>query len=227
MKIIRNRLLVSVSLLLVALSLSLVINSCNNPGTTLPFSGVCLGLKEVSFVWDGVDNPEDSDSDYDSYFTYTLPWTFYFYGKPYNQITIDSNGNIWFEYNSYDDSFDLPTGGGHGPVIAAWNDYLSSYDYGEYKVQHKTNPDRVVVEWDTETYDDYSGGCPTSPCPNDFEIVLFKDGKVRIDYRTFGCSYCDDSGSGISKGDGTNYISITDRYGYVYNLAGRSFLYCP
>jgi hypothetical protein len=157
--------------------------------------------------------------------TYNLPWQFTFYGQPYGAITADTNGNIWFSENPNTiisaHSFSLANTG-QGRVIAAWNDDLSSSYYGGVFIQSKTNPDRVVIEWQTETYTDEG-----LFVPNNFETILFPDGRVRIDYRSITTDDGNDSGSGISKGDGV-YYDISSNFAPVPTLAAtgqRSFLY--
>ncbi|WP_243374401.1 hypothetical protein [Geotalea sp. SG265] len=187
-------------------------------------------LTEVtsSEAWDGTDAvlPQAPTADYDAvfgddaYLTYTLPASFSgftFYRQPYSQIAVDTNGNIWFGYAGSAYSFSLPLAG-KGPVISAWNSDLSSYAAGGVFIQHKSNPERVVIEWQTETFTDEG-----STLLNDFEVVLFADGKIRIDYRDFQAGNVKDFGSGISKDDGTHYLSVTTEYGNVYSLAGRYF----
>lgn len=187
-------------------------------------------LSEVtsSATWDGTDAvlPQTPTADYDAVLgddtslTYTLPASFSgftFYRQLYNQITVDTNGNIWFSYSGSAYSFSLPTAG-KGPVISAWNNDLSSYAAGGVFIQHKTSPERVVIEWQTETFTDEG-----STLLNDFEVVLFADGRIRIDYKDFSAADAKDFGSGISKDDGTHYLGVTDNYSYVHNLAGRYF----
>ncbi len=191
-------------------------------------------LNEVpySYDWNEGDNPQQSDRSDDDSFVYTLPWAFSFYGTYYNQITVGSNGNIWFDPPSIDEDiyeFDLATAGGQGPVIAAWNlDLISSDYHGEaegYMVLHKTNPERVVIRWHTATFNDDSD---YSDYYNEFEVVLYPNGNIRIDYNYFDCLYCDNEGmedSGISRGNGSEYISLTDAFGDIDRLGGRSFLF--
>lgn len=187
-------------------------------------------LTEVTSTatWDGADAviPQTPTADYDAVFgddvslTYTLPASFSgftFYRQPYSQITVDTNGNIWFGYPGSAYSFSLPSAG-KGPVISAWNNDLSSYAAGGVFIQHKSSPERVVIEWQTETFTDEG-----SALLNDFEVVLFADGKVRIDYKDFPATNVKDFGSGISKDDGTHYLSVTTEYGNAYSLAGRYF----
>ncbi|MBI5741648.1 MAG: DUF1565 domain-containing protein [Nitrospirae bacterium] len=189
-------------------------------------------FEEISYSWDGVADDEaeleqsgdDEYSEYD-FSEHGISWSFPFYGGSYDKITVDTNGNIWFTYEysivNNDYEYDLATGSGQGPVIAAWNLDLSSDSYGfGYRVQHKTSPERIVIEWETETYNDED-----SDNYNNFEVILYQDGRIQMDYDDFDCSNCGDFGSGISKGDGVNYQSITDPYGSVYTLGGRSFLF--
>lgn len=153
--------------------------------------------------------------------TYTLPWAFNFYGQSYNQINVDTNGNIWFGVTGFAHTFTLASNG-RGPVISAWNADLSSNFYGGAFIQHKNDAplgDRVVIEWKTETYTDEG-----YKRPNNFEVVLFPDGNFRIDYNYFRAVHRKDvKGSGISRNDGTHFLNITDNFDAVYNLAGKSF----
>jgi len=186
--------------------------------------------------WDGTDanllKEVSADYDYlfgdDEYLTYTLPasWQFRFYGQTYSQITVDTNGNIWFDSPRSAHSFDLANAG-LGRVIAAWNDDLSSLYNGGVFIQYLTSPERVVIEWQTQTFtdeDDY--------LPNNFEVVLFEDGAVRFDYKPFTAANAGDFGSGISRDDAplpnSHYLSVTDTYGSPTTYAtARSFLFTP
>jgi len=90
-------------------------------------------LGEVTPTWDGTDadRNETASADYsfvyglENSLSYTLPWSFSFYGQSYNQITIDTNGNLWFAGAGAGNSFNLAATGA-GPVVAAWNCDLSS-----------------------------------------------------------------------------------------------------
>ncbi|HBG05797.1 MAG TPA: hypothetical protein DDY22_09645, partial [Geobacter sp.] len=105
-----------------------------------------------------------------------------------------TNGNIWFAATGFAHSINLASTG-RGPVIATWNDDLSSYYYGGVFVQHKTDPERVVIEWQTETYSEEGGYAP-----NDLEAVLYPNGNMRLNYKPFSGSRVKDFGSGISQG---------------------------
>jgi alpha-tubulin suppressor-like RCC1 family protein len=178
-------------------------------------------------VWDGTDasrtKAPTADYDYtygdEASLTYTLPWSFKFYGQTYSQINVDTNGNIWFGATGSANSFNLANTG-RGPVIAAWNDDLSSYYYGGVFVQHKTdnNSDRVVIEWQTETYTEEG-----FYRPNVFEVVLYPNGTARMNYKSFNVSVCKDFGSGVSSNNGLYFTSLSTSFGSACSLAGRSF----
>lgn len=184
-------------------------------------------LSEAGAAWDGTDagRLQAVSADYDHTYgdedslSYTLPWTFTFYGQPYSHINADTNGNIWFASAGSASSFSLPNAG-RGPVISAWNNDLSSYYYTGVFVQHKTNPERVVVEWQTESFTDEG-----YYLLNDFEAVLFQSGDVRFDYKSFNPSTLKDFGSGISKDDSMHYLDLSATYGNVYSQAGRSYAF--
>ncbi|OGT99785.1 MAG: hypothetical protein A2X80_07740 [Geobacteraceae bacterium GWB2_52_12] len=182
------------------------------------------------YSWDGTDGSRLKAITADYAFTYgdeasvayAMPWTFTFYGQTYNQITADTNGNIWFGPTDSAHSFNLANNG-RGPVIAAWNNDLSSYYYGGVFIQHKTNPERVVIEWQTETYT--TEGLQK---PNYFEVVLFPNGNIAIDYKAFTSDVSNkDFGSGVSRNDGSNSVNLTNDRGNVFTLAGHSFLFVP
>ncbi|GEM_PF-6076610 len=182
---------------------------------------------ETTTAWDGTyaNRLRAPTADYDyaygdeSSVSYTLPWAFTFYGQSYTSINADTNGNIWFGATGSAHSINLASSG-RGPVISAWNNDLSCQFYGGVFVQHKTGPERVVVEWQTETYTDEG-----SWRMNDFEAVLYPSGAIRFDYRSFNPSTQNDFGSGISASDGAHFINLTSEFGNVTNLAGRSFTF--
>lgn len=155
--------------------------------------------------------------------TFDLPWNFRFYGQNYTTITADTNGNIWLGTaipSLLPNSFALASTG--SPVISVWNNDLSSYYDGGVFIERKTTgTDRVVVHWRTETFADAGFGRS-----NEFEAVLFADGTIRFDYAAFNPYASGDSGSGISRGNGTNYLPLNG-YGVITTLGQRSFTYAP
>jgi len=187
--------------------------------------------QQQSYTWDGTTASRLAATGTDYNFAYgdeatvthTLPWSFSFYGQPYNQITAGTNGNIWFGTTGSAHSFNLTTNG-KGPVIAAWNSDQSSYYNGGVFIQHKTDApmgERVVIEWQGETYTEEG----LTIQPNNFEVVLFPNGDIRIDYKSFTAANAKDFGSGISNNDGHSLAisNITGAFVPVYQLAGNSY----
>lgn len=209
------------------LALFFVILTASLPAlaTTDGFYG--LNKNSPTASWDGTtaSRLDVATTDYDyaygdeSTVTYALPWPFTFYGQPYSQITADTNGNVWFGTTGSASSFNLASNG-KGPVIAAWNNDLSSYFTGGVFVQHKTNPERIVIEWQTETYSDE--GLALS---NNFEVVLFQNGDIHVDYNSFTTANAKDFGSGISRNDAIHYLSLTNAFLPVHQLAGNSYTF--
>ncbi len=175
---------------------------------------------------DPITTPDMTDWGDESTSTYTMPWDFPFYDNYYPVIDVDTNANLWMSNaGNIDYEFDLPSGGSNGaPVIAVWNCDLSS-DYGGVdgtEVKTKTAPNRVVVNWDTETYYDEGGFWP-----NNFSAVLYPNGYILFHYYSFDYISAYDYGSGISNANGVDYVDQTAVFGDVYLLDGRSFLYEP
>lgn len=210
----------------------LTILICLMPLWSLAATDNIYTLSEITPApaWDGTNgNRLQSTSTYgdENVVTYTLPWTFTFYGQPYNAITADTNGNIWFKPSTTTSahSVKLDAVTSRGAFISAWNDDHSSAYLGGVFIQHKTDAplgDRLVIEWLAETQIEEG-----LFVPNSFEAVLFPDGRIRIDYGTFNTALGNDTGSGISRGDGV-YNDITSNFNKpIYQLAGHSFLYTP
>ncbi len=185
-------------------------------------------ISEVTpFVWDGTAAlvPQASSVDYDTVsgddetISYNLPASFSgftFYRQSYNQITVDTNGNIWFGNPGSAYGFSLPYAG-KGPVISVLNSDQSSYLNGGVFIQHKSSPERVVIEWQGDDFNQEG-----SATQNNFAAILYPDGTIRFDYKTSPTANSD-AGSGISKDDHSHYLSTTTLYGAAYNLGGRSF----
>jgi len=186
-------------------------------------------LAQASISWDGTDasrfRPVSADYTYaygdEAVVSYTLPWQFNFYGQAFTQVNADTNGNVWFgSAGGPAYRYALTT---TGPVAAGMNDDLSSRYRGGVFIQHKTDPERIVIEWQTDSYAQEGEGAGN----NSFEIVLFQSGVVRADYRSFTTTGLSDAGSGLSKGDGVDYPSVTQQVGDAYLQSGKSFSFTP
>jgi len=209
---------------------ALIMSASVVTGVLAATDGVYTLSEESIYTWDGTDadryKATSADYDYDygdeASLSYSLPWPFTYYGQTYNGITVDTNGNIWFDNVGSAYSFPLPNAG-KGPVIAALNNDLTSLYYGGFFIQHKIGPpERVVVEWQVETYSDEG-----TASLNNFEIVLFSDGTIKADYKSSSAVNSKDFGSGISKDYNNKFLSLTSNYVPAYNLSRRSFVFVP
>ena len=81
-----------------------------------------------------------------------LPWSFFFYGVPYDHITISDNGAIRMSDGSgaleisYSNST-LPSTGANDPDIAAFWDDLNISGGGTVYTQVDIPSDRFVISW--------------------------------------------------------------------------------
>ncbi len=143
-------------------------------------------------------------------------------GATYSYFDMSSNGHIELLI----DACDVPTGYGWGSIseltsadpcstylLAAYDDLSSKY-YGYYG--YKLLPDRVVFYYDTETYCDGNYNFL-----NNFEVVLYNDGKVQwnfnsADYECFGY----DLFSGLYFGNTETLLTLTN-----YIPVNKSYLY--
>jgi hypothetical protein len=143
-------------------------------------------------------------------------------GATYSYFDMSSDGYI----ELLTDAGDVPTGYGWGYIsgltsfdssatylLAAYDDLTSSY-YGYYG--YKLLPDRAVFYYDTETVcdGDYA-------LLNNFEVVLYNDGKVQwnfnyADYECFGY----DLFSGLYFGNTQTLLTLTN-----YIPEQKSYLY--
>lgn len=172
-----------------------------------------------TFAWDGTaadrflpEIPGEYQFDYgdDAVVTFNIAsWSFPFYAARYPQFHADANGNIWFGAV------------GNSPVLRAWNTDLNSYFQGGVFVERKINPERVVVQWRSETFVEAGAGRI-----NDVEVVLFENGDIRFDYKGFAAAMPGDAGSGVFHTDGIHAINLTSLYGPV-TTANASFALTP
>ena len=218
----RLQILLAHALFIVLLCCTVVFAATDGNYTSAPVTATWAG------TYANLLEPATADYDYtfgdEEYLTYDLPssWQFKFYGRSYSQITVDTNGNIWFGSSRSANSFALPNAG-LGRMAAAWNDDLSSLYNGGVFIQHLTSPERVVIEWRAETLTDEG-----TTLVNNFEAVLFDNGNIRFDYKPVNAASANDFGSGISKDDATHYISVTGNYGSpTAYVSAQSVLFTP
>ena len=157
-----------------------------------------------------------------------LPFTFNFYGEPYDQISISTNG--WIALGRTDllsfRNYPIPGAGGPSPMIAAFWDDMKTSSSGDvfYKIiDIGPNEQSIIIEWsDMRTYDNNSD--------EDFQAILYPnpnsetgDGDIKIQYKTFNNTsdgYYPEGGTPTHGCYAT--IGIENKYGneglqYTYN----------
>ena len=122
--------------------------------------------------------------------TIDLPFIFNFYGEPYNQISVSTNGWIALGRTNILSfrNYPIPGAGGPSPMIAAFWDDMKTTSGGDvfYKIiELQPGEMSILIEWsDMRTYDNNS--------EQDFQVILVPnpnsetgDGDIIIQYKTF------------------------------------------
>ena len=130
----------------------------------------------------------------DAAWSYTLPFTFPFYGVEYSQVWVCSNGFINFGVS------DATWGNSDSGLFAAtriaplWDD-LRTDQGGDIYIEDGV-PGQVTIRWNAVTY---SGGFAVN-----VSCTLYSDGRVWFDYGGGNTGLTPTIG--VSKGDGATYL---------------------
>ena len=150
-----------------------------NDNNIVPTPGFEYGHNTGGAVWGGPGNPEVE--------TWEMPFPVLFFGKYYDQIYVDVNGNIWFDEPTSQYGFDLATI--KRPVICAWNNHLTTNYNGRFtlsKSPYDPNdpyivPDKIIVDWVVETFDGaYAGN--EHVIQWHFRVTFYDTGRIQILY---------------------------------------------
>lgn len=135
----------------------------------------------------------------DDYWSYSLPFTFPFYGNNYTSVSVNSNGSLHFEDTTSSTSGYLDDN--YGPFIAPlWLDLRTNVHPGD-DIYITENANNVIIRWQATEYGQSSNRV-------NFEVQLFSNGNIKMNYgeqpnpplyRT--------PTVGISKGDGVTYTA--------------------
>ena len=160
--------------------------------------------------------------------TVFLPFTFYFYGEPYDRLSVSTNG--WISFGPRNNllsfrNYPIPGAGGPSPMIAAFWDDMKTQNGGDvfYKTIDNGINQSFVIEWsDMRTNDNNS--------EEDFQIILSPnpdsetgDGDIKIQYKTFNNTSDGNYPSGGTPTHGCyTTIGIENKYGneglqYTFN----------
>ena len=161
-----------------------------------------------SFIWEeiitngeGIPLWNGSTAD-DSYLTAPINFTFVFYGVNYSTAYVSSNGRIHFT-SDYAGIISIGLPSDIYKVVAPFNKdmYVRAWTKVFYKIYD--NPKRFVVEYKDLDYFSPSGSNFT------FEVILYEDGRIKIQYNASSASYAPGIQIGINYGStGNKYLLI-------------------
>ena len=149
----------------------------------------------------------------DGYHTnYPLPFAFPFFGQAFSDVTISSNGTLYFSTPPNGPSADALSSSADlskfKMIAGLWDDLdlrtSSRSDAGLYVVQPDAN--RAIFRWQGVPCNDLGSGC-TGGAPVNFEIELRNDGTIRIRYGAGNTSLF--PVVGISAGEPEAYVIAT------------------
>jgi subtilisin family serine protease len=141
-----------------------------------------------------------------------LPFAFPFYEGRYTRLWVSTNGALGFGEPSgrYSNAgipdAELP----NNAVFAFWDDLYVDYLVSGVYTRLLEAPRRFVIEWRGAEF--YS----LAPRPPDFEVILYQDGQIVLQYRNVGATSRQQGGSatiGIENSDGSDGLA------YSYNSA--------
>ncbi len=165
----------------------------------------------ISYTWDEISGTGNVLTTSCDDCTYTVPigFTFDYYGIPYTDINMSSNGFLQF-LGTYSDFSNepLPSGIPSAKVAPFWDD-LKVYSTEGHKMVYETigsAPNRkFIAQWDVAHYSAMSATYI-------FQAVLHESGEIEFRYNTMTGSYADGSGAtiGIENEDG----SVANQYSY-------------
>ncbi|MFA6291284.1 MAG: S8 family serine peptidase [Victivallales bacterium] len=170
-------------------------NLLDNATVTANFFTIKTGYDETvePHVFNNVGIDQGWSSD-DASWVYNLPFTFTFYGIAYNSVNVCSNGFLDFASNSASYSNSDSALIQNIRIALLWQDLVTSIYITE-------NTDNVIIRW--------AGVVFGSSNPVNFEVVLYRDGRIQFNYG--------DGNAGISP-----TIGLSAGNGLYYDLASHN-----
>ena len=131
----------------------------------------------------------------DDYWTYSLPFSFPFFGEEYTTAYVGSNGYI--NFGSGDTEYDNSDSGlmAAARIAALWDD-LKTNESGNDIFIYEDIPGQVTIRWDAVTY--------TGSYACAFSITLYSDGLIQVHYGPGNTGLTPTIG--VSAGDGSLYM---------------------
>ena len=142
--------------------------------------------------------------------TFPTSFTFPFYGRSFNQISVSSNGLLCFgaPSTSYDNRA-LPDPTAPFDIIAPFWDDLNPRAAGDIFFEFREGPDRFIVEFNDVAKYDGSGNLT-------FQVILFADGRIRFNYQTL-TGRTDQCTVGLQSPGGFEGLTVTQNSSYLHD----------
>ena len=120
----------------------------------------------------------------DGYKQVTLPVGFKFYEGSWGQVTVSSNGALYFGFPPSQDYLSYPGAlNGYRIIAGAWDDLRMDHRAGDDVYVVKPDENRIIFRWQAVTYDtEISPGVTRGENPVNFEIELDSDGTIITRY---------------------------------------------
>ena len=172
-----------------------------------------------AYVWDDISStgteitnwtPTSSFDPKDEGISDPIPigFDFKFYGTPYNQIYVSSNGFLTFSSfssNTYTNS-QIPDASIPNNIIAAfWDDLDGSSQGAVYYLQ---DGNKFIIQFNNWQHYPSTGSVT-------FQVVLFSTGKITIYYNSL--TEVNSSTTGIENADGTVGLEVAYNSNYIHN----------
>jgi len=116
--------------------------------------------------------------------TRAIPFAFSFYGNTYNQVFVNNNGHLTFNFAEGDFTESVSEFLGRQPRISPfWDDLIIDETLGDTASGLYVNdqiPGRLVLTWlrELEFFQ--------VPGPNTIQVILFSDGRIQFGYQSVG-----------------------------------------
>jgi filamentous hemagglutinin family protein len=140
----------------------------------------------------------------DDFFSYTLPFTFNFYGTPYNTVYISANGVVSFGSGVYEYVDSVGGLAAYRVAAPAWNDWVTygtNTNGSPHDVFIGNSAAGLTVRWDVGRYANESSMAQ-------FETVLGRSGNITFNYGPANTSFAGDVTIGLSnQSSGSTVVS--------------------
>jgi hypothetical protein len=147
---------------------------------------------------------------------FPLGFNFKFYGVPYTQFWISSNG--WLSFSDFTDAgmsnSMIPSSSAPNGIIAPLWDDLDGKTTG--KVYYKQETNRFIIQYDN--WPGYSAGTG----PFTFQVILYKSGKILVYYKTISGS-SNSCTVGIENQAGNDGLQVAYNAAYLANNLALQF----